>query len=92
MLIIEAKNYTGVIRCMKIYLKLLYIYSCFRNKKIEETCKLPTNFLSVLDHFVGLVLKGLKNAFTSNPANIYLFKINKKNTRKSCEICSKLTI
>ena len=29
----------------------------------------------------------LKKAFTSNPANIYLFKINKRNTRKN-EICS----
>ena len=26
------------------------------------------------------------------PANIYLFKINKRNTRKWYEICSKLTI
>ena len=25
-------------------------------------------------------------------ANIYLFKVNNKNTRKRCEICSKLTI
>ena len=25
------------------------------------------------------------------PANIYRFKINHKNTRKRCEICSKLT-
>ena len=27
-----------------------------------------------------------------NPANVYLFKVNNKNTRKMCEICSKLTI
>ena len=27
-----------------------------------------------------------------NPANIYLFKFNGKNTRKTCQICSKLTI
>ena len=27
-----------------------------------------------------------------NPPNIYLFKINNRNTRKRCEICSKLTI
>ena len=27
-----------------------------------------------------------------NPANIYLFKANNRNTRKGCEICSKLTI
>ena len=26
------------------------------------------------------------------PANIYLFKINKRNIRKNCDICSKLTI
>ena len=26
------------------------------------------------------------------PANIYLFKVNNRNTRKKCEICSKLTI
>ena len=27
-----------------------------------------------------------------NPVNTYLFKINNRNTRKRCEICSKLTI
>ena len=26
------------------------------------------------------------------PANIYLFKVNNKNTRRRCEICSKLTL
>ena len=26
------------------------------------------------------------------PGNIYLFKVNNKNTRKRCEICLKLTI
>ena len=26
------------------------------------------------------------------PANIYLFKVNNKDTRKRCKICSKLTI
>ena len=26
------------------------------------------------------------------PANIYLFKVNDKTTRKACEICSKLII
>ena len=29
---------------------------------------------------------------TNNPANIYLFKVNNRNTIKKCEICSKLTI
>ena len=27
-----------------------------------------------------------------HPANIYLFKVNNRNTRKRCEICSRLTI
>ena len=27
-----------------------------------------------------------------DPPNIYLFKFNSRNTRKSCEICPKLTI
>ena len=31
--------------------------------------------------------------FTSyHPAGIYLFKVNNRNTRTRCEICSKLTI
>ena len=27
-----------------------------------------------------------------NPAGNYMFKVNKKNTRTKCEICSELTI
>ena len=27
-----------------------------------------------------------------NPADIYLLKINNRNTKRRCEICSKLTI
>ena len=29
--------------------------------------------------------------FSNNPANIFLFKVNNRNSRKRCEICSKLT-
>ena len=29
---------------------------------------------------------------TCYSANIYLFKVNNRNTRKGCEVCSKLTI
>ena len=29
---------------------------------------------------------------TRYPGNIYLFKVNNRDTRKKCEICSKLTI
>ena len=34
----------------------------------------------------------IKNNNITFPVNIYLFKVNKRNTRKRCEICSKLTI
>ena len=30
--------------------------------------------------------------FSVNPAKIYSFKVNSRETRKRCEICSKLTI
>ena len=33
-----------------------------------------------------------KNSEEHVPANIYLFKVNQRNTRKRCDICSKLTI
>ena len=33
-----------------------------------------------------------KKWWNENQANIYLFKVNNRNTRKRCEICSKLTI
>ena len=29
---------------------------------------------------------------TNHPANIHLFKVHNRNTKKRCEICSKLTI
>ena len=32
------------------------------------------------------------SSITNTPADIYLLKVNKRNTRTRCEICSKLTI
>ena len=29
---------------------------------------------------------------TTDPANTYLFKVNNRNTRERCEICSRLAI
>ena len=34
----------------------------------------------------------INNKQTANPAGIYLLKVNNRNTRTRCEICSKLTI
>ena len=36
--------------------------------------------------------KKQKNQLASHPAGIYMFKVNYRNTRKRCEICSQLTI
>ena len=43
--------------------------------------------------FRSLIRNRLINARMGNsPGGIYLFKVNNRNTRKRCEICSKLTI
>ena len=43
-------------------------------------------------HFCGSYFHPGKICKSSNPANIYLFKVNNRESRKKCEICSKLTI
>ena len=44
--------------------------------------------MTVIKSYKILVAKPLKHF----PANIFLFKVNNRNTRKKCEIFSKLTI
>ena len=41
---------------------------------------------------VFYILGKLFSFFSTNPANIYLFKVNNRNTSKKSEICSKSTI
>ena len=41
---------------------------------------------------VALSMYNQMDIITSNPANIYLFKVNNRNTRKRCEIYSKLDV
>ena len=36
--------------------------------------------------------KARKSQVNDNPAGNYMFKVNNRNTRTKCEICSKLTI
>ena len=33
-----------------------------------------------------------KNYWNNNPTSNYMFKVNNRNTRTKCDICSKLTI
>ena len=62
-------------------------------------CKLP-NFptkMQCWQHFLKssffqFILLGFIRTIDYNPTGIYLFKVNNRNTRTMCEICSKLTI
>ena len=45
----------------------------------------------LIESFFSLKLV-LLVCYSQSPANIYLFKGNKRNTGNRCEICSKLTI
>ena len=61
----------------------------FKNKKTRTnsrycSCVFTVDFEHVFNDSVYLL--------SSPPANIYLFKVNNENTRKRCEIYSKLTI
>ena len=63
-------------------LALLFFYSqCKESLHIIRFC---TQFWNIL--------KAFEKILSTNPANIYLLKVNKRNTRKRCEICSKLTV
>ena len=42
--------------------------------------------------WLGIVRRSLGVTFDIIPAGIYLLKINNRNARTRCEICSKLTI
>ena len=57
--------------------------------------KEPKEKHNVISVKLGLLKKFLRVGFSlhNNLANIYMFKLNKVgNFRKTCEICSKLTI
>ena len=42
--------------------------------------------------FLDKLGEGISESDKTFPADIYLFKVNNRNTRTRCEICSKLTI
>ena len=84
------------------YYKYLFTKKKCKNvKKTKHTYYLRKNqnltCYSVLRCFVSLQCNRFQNNrsnLLSNlcPPNIYLFKVNNRNTSKRCEICSKLTI
>ena len=44
------------------------------------------------DFYSQNVAQWPRQSFIAFPAGIYLLKVNNRNTRTRCEICSKLTI
>ena len=76
----------------------------YRNQSVDLLCKSNHWFVMMRTLVVkGLIVKNSNHLFRNlislavywldlNPANIYLFKVNNRNTRKRCEIFSKLTV
>ena len=60
-------------------------YNC-RYRENKE--KLKNTGISITEGLTAKCMEMLNNA---NPVGIYLLKVNKRNTRTRCEICSKLT-
>ena len=65
--------------------------------KLIHAVPFQTSFQSLFKamfFFVSTVLQfpETNNAYNCNPAGNYMFKVRNRNTRTSCEICSKLTI
>ena len=78
---------------VKLYCNVSTVYSFIKKDKPPQI--LSWKFSKVLG--TVMILKNIfiqlfQNGKQSNPANIYLFKVKNVNTRKRCEICSKLTI
>ena len=68
-----------------------YIYKKYENDgQIFHQAKLSFQFQVYI--FVLLLHELFNNILMNNPANVYLFKVSNRSTRKRCDICSKLTI
>ena len=63
-------------------------YLCCRN--LETVLNYPAGLNFFLSNFVLEILHTIGSHFF--PAGIYLLKVNNRNIRARCEICSKLTI
>ena len=66
----------------------------FRSWKYSQSSWLYFEWLKFVfrNNTSGNFLKILPYFLQSIPVDIYLFKVNNKNTRTRCEICSKLTM
>ena len=76
-------------QCLQV-LTLVLMFLPTRNKSMYRN-EMQLLFF-VLDANCVDQWKLFNTEITQFPARIYLLKVNDKNTRASCEICSKLTI
>ena len=91
------KNFEAVFKwCSsgKVFQKFIYILHL--DSIPSENVRKPNNFYFYEEQKRNIGLKWVNLSKTSDqaasPVNIYLFKVNNRNTRKRCKICSKLTI
>ena len=75
------------VKDIKIFLKKKKKKRKYWHERYEN---LPKDEKQKFAHYRKKYFKKWKNV--SRPAGIYLFKVNNRNTRTRCVICSKLTI
>ena len=94
----NQKHLVFVVTINQVYLSFIWLISLDRNERrkngseFESSLKLHIFWAkSGFSETKGLYSHWLVS-YSIIPAGIYLFKVNNGNTRKTCEICSKLTI
>ena len=100
----ELKN--KVLKNIKINYMIIFtsmVYTLFKSKFVSMSTKISRctmvtrkpKIRCLKNHWCVLIFALLSSTFTFVlffPTGIYLLKVNNRNTRTRCEICSKLTI
>ena len=77
--------------CFKQYCRMRFCYKNLFSTTLPSQKYEKILFLTPFKNIeISVLIKF--NCYINYPANIYLFKVNNRNTRKMCKICSKLTI
>ena len=79
--------WSEILTMLTTYTKVIFTWFCSYNES--------RNWLSDLKAITPLLMILVRKIFTdtiTNPVGNYMFKVNNRNTRRRCEIYSKLTI
>ena len=74
-----------------LQVKTRILENVFKKRLLTQKRNLAAKLVR-LSRLVKRVHESGDSKETRNPANINLFKVNNRNTRKRCKICLKLTI